>query len=412
VTDPAWGVRGTQRAERFDATVLVTRDDGGGLVLLPDTYTTNFANQDFKSTASFARGRWQMGKGLTVGAVFTDRTLDGGAYNRVAGPDVVWFPDNANRFRLQALGSWTTAQPTADGGLAKGPLTTSHAVQADWNYNSAAWTEYVDLEDFGREFRADNGFIAQNGYRRVRSETARKFLDIYGFNEITPYVNLERKWAPDGLVQYGENYVGLRFGLPRGTLAWIEARPNSNVAVEPGAPRKRDQLSTGVESNPFPWLAKIHLEYTWGDRLDVANNRIGRGYVYDVQINLRPHPRAEIEYKLDDDVVNSREPVEGSPMIIGQRAQQLVAYWHFTAIDNVRLIWQGVGIRRAPSLWTTPVAARENQQRVSVVYGHRVGIGKTFYVGANFERDRIPDLGVHSDKLEIFTKASWSFDVL
>jgi hypothetical protein len=412
VTDPAWGVRATQRTERFDGTVLVTRDEGGGLVLLPSTYTTNVASQDFKSTASFARGRWQLDKQLTAGALFTDRTLDGGAYNRVVGPDVVWLPNDANRFRVQALGSWTTAQPTADGGLAKGELTTGHLLMADWVYNSSAWTQYLDVEGLSKDFRADNGFIVQNGYSRVRSETARKFLDRYGFNEITPYVNLERRWAPDGNVQYGENYFGVRFGLPRATLFWIEGRPNSNVAVQPGAPRKRDQLSVGGESNPFPWLAKIHVEYTWGDRLDVANNRIGRGYVYNVQANLRPHPRAEVEYRLDNDVINSREPVEGSSMIIGQRVQQLVAYWHFTAVDNVRLIWQGIGIRRAPSLWAQPVAARENQQRVSLVYGHRVGIGKTFYVGANFARDRIPDLGVHTDKLEIFTKASWSFDVL
>ncbi|MDQ3027898.1 MAG: carbohydrate binding family 9 domain-containing protein [Pseudomonadota bacterium] len=66
VTDPAWGVRATQRSGRFDGTVLVTRDDGGGLVLLPNTYGTGFAPQDFKSVASFVRGRWQAG-GATVG---------------------------------------------------------------------------------------------------------------------------------------------------------------------------------------------------------------------------------------------------------------------------------------------------------------------------------------------------------
>lgn len=411
VTDPAWGARVTQRAERFDGTVLVTRDEGGGLVFLPGTYSTGIAAQDFKSTASFARGRWQAGQGLTAGAVFTDRTIDGGAYNRVAGPDVVWFPDTANRFRVQALGSWTTAQPS-NGTLVKGDLTTSHAVLADWGYNSSAWTEYLDFEDVGRDFRADNGFLVQNGYRRVRLESARKFLDLYGFNEITPYVNLERKFAPDGEVQYGETYVGVRFGLPRATLLWIEGRPNSLVAVQPGRPRKRDQISVGGESNPFPWLAKIHAEFTYGDRLDVANNRMGKGYVYNVQLNLRPHPRAEVEYRIDDDIVNSREPVDGSPLIIAQRAQQLVSYWHFTARDNIRAIWQGVSIRRGASLWPQPVAIHETSQRFSLVYGHRQGIGKTFYVGATYARDRIIDLGSKQEGLELFTKASWSFDVL
>ena len=412
VTDPAWGVRATQRAERFDGTVLVTRDEGGGLVLLPNTYTTNFANQDFKSTASFARGRWQQGKELTLGALLTDRTLDDGSYNRVTGADVAWLPNDNHRLRLQALGSWTTAQPNAAGSLAKGDLTTSHDVFADWLFHNTAWDEYVALEHVGKDFRADNGFVAQNGYRRFRAETSRKFLDAYGFNEITPYFNFERRWGPDNNVQYGENYIGVRFGLPRATLLWIEARPNSNVAVQPGAPRKRDQVNTGIDTNPFAWLPKFHAEYSYGDRLDVAGNRIGRGYVYTVIANMRPHPRAEVEYRLDEDVVNSREPVDNSPLIIHQRAQQLVSYWHFTAIDNVRLIWQEFSIRRGVSLWATPVASRENTQRLSIVYGHRVGIGKTFYVGANFERDRSADLGVHTDKLEVFTKASWSFDVL
>lgn len=411
VTDPAWGVRATQRAERFDATVLVTRDEGGGLVFLPGTYGTRVVLQDFKSTASFARGRLQAGDGLTAGGLFTDRTLEGGAYNRVAGPDVVWFPNTSNRLRLQALGSWTTAQPS-HGTLVKGELTSSHAALADWGYNSPAWTQYIALEDIGRDFRADNGFMVQNGYRRVRSETARKFLDQYGFNEVTPYVNLEQKQAVDGGTQYAEHYVGVRFGLPRATLFWVEGRINSLVAVQPGRPRKRDQISIGGESNPFPWLAKVHAEFTYGDRLDVANNRMGHGYVYNVQLNLRPHPRAEVEYRIDDDIVNSIERVDNSPLIIAQRAQQLVAYWHFTARDNVRAIWQSFSIRRGQSLWANPIPSHEASRRVSLVYGHRQGIGKTFYVGATFSRDRVPGLGVRNDGLEVFTKASWSFDVL
>jgi len=178
VTDPAWGARVTQRGEGFDGTVLVTRDDGGGLVLLPTTYTTNFASQDFKSYASFVRARWQSGR-LTVGGLATDRTLDGGrGYNRVAGPDVVWFPTTENRLRAQVLGSWTTALPDADGRLTKGDPRSSHATTLDWAYEGPKWGQFLILEDIGREFRADNGFYGQNGYRNAYSETRRKFVDV------------------------------------------------------------------------------------------------------------------------------------------------------------------------------------------------------------------------------------------
>ena len=413
VTDPAWGARVTQRAERFDGTVLVTKDDGGGLVLLPNTYGTQFAAQDFKSMATFARGRWQVG-GATVGFLATDRTIQdsGGAYNRVGGVDYAWFPDTEHRLRAQVMGSWTTAQPVG-GTLAKGELTSDHAVLLDWRWNNPKWDVYLDFEDVGPEFRADNGFIFQNGYRRLYSETARKFLGLWGFNEVSPYMNLEYKTDPDGNVQYQQNNVGVRWGLPRATTIFTEVRVNNLVAVSPGGGlRKRDQVFVGIESNPFPWLAKLYSEVAYGDRVDVANNRVGKGAFVTVQANLRPHARAELEYRIDNDHIDALEDVAGSKRIITQRAQQLLALWHFSPRDSVRLIWQEAWIRRAPSLWEQPVSSREDNTTVSLVYGHRRGIGTTFYVGATWTRALDADAGLKRYQAEVFAKGSWAFDVL
>lgn len=416
VTDPAWGVRATQRRDDFDGTVLVTRDEGGGLVLLPNAYGTNFASQNFKSTASFARGRWQVA-GASVGALFTDRTIDGGAYNRVAGPDVTWFPTTEHRLRAQVLGSWTTALPSSDSlagaSIAKGPLQTSHAATFDWTYNGADWIEYLKVEDVGREFRADNGFFGQNGYRTVYNETTRKFLNAWGFNEVSPYFFAQYTTVPGGKVQYQQNNFGVRWGLPRATTISTEIRPNNLVAVrEGGGLRKRDQLYLSIDSNPFPWFSRLFAETAFGDRVDVSNNRVGRGVYYSIQANVRPHPRAEIEYRIDNDFIDSLVSVEGSKRVLAQRVQQLLAIWHFSARDSVRAIYQSTAIRRAPSLWEQPVSARENSETVSIVYGHRRGIGTNFYVGATFARSRDPDAALKHLQTEIFAKASWAFDVL
>lgn len=411
VTDPSWGARVTQRRDKFDGTVMVTRDDGGGLVLLPNTYGTDYARQDFKSVASFARARWQV-DGASVGALLTDRTIDGGAYNRIAGPDVVWFPTPEHRLRAQLLGSWTTAQPV-DGRIQKGELTTSHAALLDWSYRGRLWDLFLDFEDVGRDFRADNGFITQSGYRRAYSETKRKFLDLWGFNEVSPYFFADYKTDPDGNVQYRQNNVGVKVGLPRATMLYFEVRSNNLVAVRPGGGlRKRDQLYFAIESNPFPWWARLYSEIAFGDRVDVANNRVGKGAYVTFQASLRPHARAEVEYRIDNDTIDSLQPVEGSKRIITQRVQQLLAIWHFTARDSVRTIWQSTFTRRAPSLWEQPVSARENGETISVVYGHRRGIGTSFYVGATYGRGRDPDAGYRHYQTEVFAKASWTFDVL
>ena len=412
VTDPAWGVRATQRSGKFDGTVLVTKDDGGGLVLLPNTYGTGFARQDFKSLASFARGRWQVG-GATVGVLATDRSIEEGrGYNRLAGPDFVWFPNVEHRFRAQVLGSSTTAQ-VVNGRIDKGEEATSHAAMLDWAYRGAEWDQFLNFEDVGRDFRADNGFFFQNGYRRIYSETTRKFVGAFGFNEVSPYLFAEYKTDPSGNVQYQQNNLGLRVVLPRATTLLAEVRLNNLVAVrEGGGLRKRDQFFLGIDSNPFPWFARLYGELAWGDRVDVLNNRVGKGHFYTLQANLRPHDRAEIEYRIDNDTIDARERVDGSNRILRQRVQQLLAIWHFSARDSLRTIWQSTSTRRAPSLWELPVSARDNAETISVVYGHRRGIGASLYLGANFARYREPDAGLRTYQAEIFAKGSWTFDVL
>jgi len=411
ITDPAWGARATQRRDGFDGMVLVSRDEGGGLVMLPGTYNTRFARQDFKSTASIARSRWQS-DGFTLGGTLTDRTLDGGAYNRVAGPDVVWFPDPAHRIRVQYLESWTTAQPVA-GTLRKGGRETGYADGFDWIYHAPEWDEYFDYEEVSPRFRADNGFINQAGYKLTHNETTRKFLGLWGFNEVKPYTVMQYKTAWDNSLAYSQYHAGVKFGLPRATTVTIEARPNDKVvARRGGGVLKRDGLLLSVETNPWPWLARLYVETQLGDRVDFANNRVGRGAYAGITANMRPHTRAEVEYRLDHAHIDSRRPVEGSRRILTETSQQLLMLWHFSARDSVRAIWQASAVRRAPSLWERAVSGGDNASTVSLVYGHRRGIGTSFYVGATFGRQRDPDGLVRSYQSEVFVKASWGFDLL
>ena len=282
-----------------------------------------------------------------------------------------------------------------------------------WAYNGAQWNQYLSMQHIGRDFRADNGFIAQNGFHNIYSETTRKFLNVWGFNEVSPYFNAEYKVDPEGGVQYQQNNLGLRLGMPRATTLAMEYRPNNLVAVRPGGGlRKRDQFYLSLESNPFPWFSKFYTEVAFGDRVDVANNRLGRGAFFTVQANIRPHQRAEIEYRIDNDFIDSLESVAGSKRILAQRVQQVLAIWHFSARDSLRTIYQSTAIRRAPSLWEQTVSARENSETISLVYGHRRGIGTSFYLGASFGRSRDADAGIKSYNAEVFAKGSWSFDVL
>src|SRR5262249_47904010 len=55
ITDPAWGARATGKVGTLGYTLLVTKDDGGGLVILPGPEGSGFAPQEFDSTAIIGR---------------------------------------------------------------------------------------------------------------------------------------------------------------------------------------------------------------------------------------------------------------------------------------------------------------------------------------------------------------------
>jgi hypothetical protein len=412
ITDPAWGARGTQRNEGLEYTVLTAKDDGKGLVLLPNPLGTNFARQDRKSQATFSRARAHLGD-VTIGGIVTDRTYDGAGHNRVASTDVVWRPNAEQRFRAQVGQSWTTALPDANGRLAQGPSRGDHSAFLDWFHNGTTWNHYLQYEEMGKDFRADNGFISQSGFREAVYEGRYKLGTPFGFNEFNLFLNWNRKLDMDGRVLYQQANPGVTIGASRATYFTFEYRPNQLVRVSnEGAPRKRDQVFFSVESQPANWLPYVYAEIARGDRLDVANNRIGKGVYFGANARLRPTNRIEIEPRIDDAWIDSMESGSGGKRIIHERALQMLGIYHLNPQDSMRVIWQRSFVKRAPSLWSFPVTAVDRQQTVSLVYAHRRSLNATLYLGATVGKAQEPGVSFQRDQTEVFAKVSWPLERL
>ncbi|MBL8517071.1 MAG: carbohydrate binding family 9 domain-containing protein [Betaproteobacteria bacterium] len=413
ITDPAWGARATQRNEGLEYTVLTAKDDGKGLVLLPNPLGTNFARQDRKSQATFSRARAHVTDEVTLGGIITDRTYDGAGHNRVASADVVWRPNAEQRLRAQLGQSWTTALPDANGRLAQGASRNDHSAFVDWFHNGVTWNHYLQYEEMGKDFRADNGFISQSGFREVVYEGRYKLGTPFGFNEFNIFLNANRKLDIDGRVLYQQANPGISIGASRATFFTFEYRPNQLVRVaNDGVPRKRDQVFFAVESQPANWLPYVYAEIARGDRVDVANNRIGKGVYFGANARLRPTNRIEIEPRIDDAWIDSIESTQGGKRIIHERALQMLGIYHLNAQDSLRVIWQRSFVKRSPSLWNFPVTAADRQQTVSLVYAHRRSLNATIYLGATAGRSQEPDASFQRDQREVFAKVSWPLERL
>lgn len=415
INDPAWGARLTQRKDGTDFVLLTTRDDGKGFILLPGALGTGFASQPAKSQATIARFRMNV-DGVTLGALLTDRTYDRkdgkpALTNRVGGVDAVWRPNGELRLRAQVLGSDTRDERNRapDGDLPNA----DSAVLADYNYRDPKWSIAGGVERVGRGFRADNGFISQAGYKNAYQEFQRKWTDMGLFNEISPFLNISQKRDLDGRLLYQQNHLGIFFGMPRSTGVVLEWRPRDLVrARENGAPLKRDQFYANVESNPGKIISYFYAEYLRGERFDVTNNRITDGYFYNATATIRLTDRWELEPRIDNGLLTAKEVQPGSKQILQERAVQLKSVYHFSPRDTLRLIGQYNAVRRAPSLFeASNVSPYEKTETLSLVYGHRRGLGTNFYVGATVSRSLEPSAAFRRRQSEVFAKWSWAFDL-
>ncbi|HVS02507.1 MAG TPA: DUF5916 domain-containing protein, partial [Thermoanaerobaculia bacterium] len=166
-TSPRWGARGTGEIGDGAYTVLVGEDRGGGSTILPGPHGSGLADQDFESTVAIARYRHDFGQSF-LSALYSGREIEGGAYNRVAGPDFRWQPTSRDTVSGQLLFSRSETPHRPD--LAAewdGRRLSGHAAKLQWYRAAEPWGSFLLYEDLGDGFRADNGFVPEVGLRRA-----------------------------------------------------------------------------------------------------------------------------------------------------------------------------------------------------------------------------------------------------
>src|SRR5262249_1858927 len=178
INAPDGGLRATGRAGTTSFTALAARDRGQGSVIIPGPEGADLAFQDFRADAGVGRVRHDVGRSF-VSALATFREIDGGAHNRVYGPDFQWRPKPTDTFTGQALwsDSRTPNRPdlNPDGSGTPwewdGRKLSDRALVLNWQHGTPHFDFFAQAQDLGPEFRADNGFIPQVGYREYYAQT-------------------------------------------------------------------------------------------------------------------------------------------------------------------------------------------------------------------------------------------------
>jgi hypothetical protein len=411
VTDPRYGLRATWRAPRADATVLTLRDEGGGVVLRPGPFGTAVFAQDSPSQATLLRGRRHVGA-VTVGAVLSDRDYGTRGRNTVAGADAYWSPSAQDQVRARWLGSGTSAGFDSQGDALRTVRETDHWLTLRWNRRTDGWIVNAEFDDIGPRFRNDNGFVEQAGVRRVEAEVIRRWGEVRALgveaHEFETYLWTEQAQAVEdgaGGVDHAQTVArrwhgGIWFAGPLNSEGWAHVELDAERARAGGRLHPRRGVGAQLGLNPASWFTRLTAEVHAGERVDVEADRPGRGADGFVEAIVRG--------SLGGFGVESEQKVQGAfierdgSRVLTDVAARWLGVLHLTARDSLRVVWQAARYRRAADAAQGVPAAREDTRTVSLVFQHRVGLGRSLSVGAT--RATIEPGGTRND--EVFVKAA------
>jgi hypothetical protein len=408
ITSPRWGARATGELGDSVYTLLVADDRGGGSVILPGPEFSQLAPQDFSSTAVIGRVRHDLGRSF-VSMVLTDRENDGGGYNRVVGPDVLWQPTDSDQITAQLLVSDTRTpdRPDLFPGWTGEDLT-SHAMTVRWYHGARDWDWLLDYKDLGDDFRADLGFLPQVGMRQALVGLGHPFWSDGLITKTRPFFSLYHIRDRDDELIYHQLFFGVEWAGPWNLF--FEIHPLYEKTRVSGKVLSSRKMTGHLEMNPPHLFEKVGFDVRLGDEIDVAGVRPGKGGYADLHGTIRAgnHLETVLNYTRRWSELD-RGPRDGDRLFAAE-VERIKATWTFTSRAFLRLIGQNALFESDPSLYPFPIPKRDQGFSGSALFAYKLNWQTVLFVGYGDDRT----FAVDTDRLErsgrqLFLKVSYAF---
>jgi len=404
ITSPQWGARSTGKFLGSAYTFLVTGDRGGGLTIIPGSTGSFFALQDFKSIDAIGRIRHDIGRSF-IGGVFTDREIRGGGHNRVIGPDFQWRPSDSDAIGGEALISSTENPNRPDLSPAwTGARTTSHALNLNWSRQKQSYDANAFVNDIGKDFRADLGFLPQVGYREAGAAVGFRF---YPNNSIIRFVRPSffagRQTDSDGNGIYRRTSPGIFVSGAKNLAAGVVVHVAEQYRVVNDL-LSENYLDWFVQIDPSRRFTRIALQGLNGQRIDFPNGRVGNGGTVTLTSTIRPID------KMTFDGVSSREWLHaGGGRLYTASVERLKTTYSFSAKSLVRVIGQYVSTDRNPALYRFPVRPHDGSFLGSILYSYKINWQTVLFVGYGDDRELNANNDLAKLDRSVFFKISYAF---
>ncbi|WP_168204254.1 carbohydrate binding family 9 domain-containing protein [Aliikangiella coralliicola] len=386
---------GVFTADDKHTSFLVPGNQGSELVLL----------ENAKSENQVLRYSYDLGNKNTIGVLVTNR--DGDDYsNQVTSIDGKYWFDGNNSIQIQYMSSDSRYADVVideyDSVSVKNISDDAYSINFD--HESRNWWAYASYNEFGKDFRADLGFLSRVNYDKSVIGLGYKWFPENNntwWNKITLGGDWDVTYDNDNLKLEQESELNFRL------FAALQSETGFGFG-------KRDRYYDGDEFDNTPGNyfdeqfiyffsflkpvegLKIGSEFEWQDEVDVSNERLGESFRIspDVTWQFNRHWTSRLEYTiLDFDVPDGD--------LFDAKVLNFRLTYQIDVRSLLRFTVQGLDIKRTPGLYLDDVDAREKSLNTQLLYSYKINPQTLFFAGYS-------DQGYQDDDLDSIKKTGRS----
>jgi hypothetical protein len=224
------------------------------------------------------------------------------------------------------------------------------------------------LGEYTPRFRADNGFIVQNGFRRAGLWMGYHFYPQSSLSYVRPYTGLEWDGSYDEKTTIRTGvWQGVEFQGKWASNGWIAA---GNQAERVGGRMlPRTALEWNVSAAPWRWFPAVRFDGVAGEKIDYAGARVGRGATLNLGGTIRASDHLEFQLTTTREWLDLEEG-----RLFDASIDWLKMTYTFSARTLVRLIAQQNDVEHAAK-------PHDRSLSFSGLYAYKLNWQTVFFVG-------------------------------
>jgi hypothetical protein len=164
-----------------------------------------------------------------------------------------------------------------------------------------------------------------------------------------------------------------------------------------------------LQMRPGKVLNQINLTGSFGDQIDLANDRDATGGDLTASVDLRPTERLRLTTWYRRRWLNVDAGTAGSGRLLTAQIPRLRAVYTFDARSWLRLIGEWNEVERRPELWTFSVDSRSGNFGGSAVFAFKLNWQTVLFAGYSDFRLLDGDDDLQEAERQGFLKLSYAF---